>query len=200
MESISKAFSLRDRVSEWERFAIESRYYRSVTGDLIKARSVYETWAFTYPRDAIPLDNMAEIDDHLGEYQKALAEARLSDQLEPERNGACDLISINIDANLLQAARAVAEEELRKRPNDTCSRGNLYLVAFIENDSASMAKQLAWAQHQGVQDFEPDELTFAYHGQLERARQLSQRDVEQLRAWRASFVFRYYGRAFTMWL
>ncbi len=125
-DSIRKAFALRDRVSEWERFAIESRYYRSAAGDLIKARSVYETWAFTYPRDTIPLDNMAEIDDQLGEYQKALAEARLSDQLEPERAGACNVIGYNIDANLLQTARSVAEEELRKRPNDACARGNPY--------------------------------------------------------------------------
>jgi hypothetical protein len=46
-ESIRRAFALRDRVSEWERYAIESRFYFSVTGDLEKARAVYEAWAIT---------------------------------------------------------------------------------------------------------------------------------------------------------
>jgi len=177
-ESIRKAFALRDRVSEWERFAIESRYYRSVEGDLIKARSVYETWALTYPRDPIAVGNLAEIDDELGDYQKAVAEARLSDQLDPEHADACDVISYNINANLLQAAESVAEQELKKHPNDICSRGDLYLIAFIQHDSAGMARQSAWAEQQGVKDFEPFELQLAaYRGQLAKARQISERAV-----------------------
>ena len=54
-ENTRKAYELRDRVSEREKFYIESHYYQIVTGDLEKARQGYELWAQTYPRDWSPL-------------------------------------------------------------------------------------------------------------------------------------------------
>ena len=54
-ENTRKGYELRDRVSERERFYIESHYYQNVTGDLEKARQVYELWTQTYPRDWQPL-------------------------------------------------------------------------------------------------------------------------------------------------
>ena len=56
-ENPRKAYELRDRVSEPERFYIESHYHHFVTGDLEKARQMYEFWAQTYPRDAMPHDH-----------------------------------------------------------------------------------------------------------------------------------------------
>src|SRR5580692_2598438 len=54
-ENIRKVYQLRDRTSEWERLAIEERYFNSVVGDLPKARQTTELWAQTYPRDALPM-------------------------------------------------------------------------------------------------------------------------------------------------
>ena len=54
MENTQKAFELRERVSERERFYIEARYHQDVTGDLEKVRQVNELWALTYPRDELP--------------------------------------------------------------------------------------------------------------------------------------------------
>jgi hypothetical protein len=48
-----KAYQLRDRVSEQERFYIESHYHTMVTGDFEKAREVYEIWAQTQPIGAL---------------------------------------------------------------------------------------------------------------------------------------------------
>src|ERR1700688_339659 len=53
-DSTSKAFDLRSRVSEWEKFYIESHYYHLVTGDMEKARQAYELWAQIYPREWVP--------------------------------------------------------------------------------------------------------------------------------------------------
>lgn len=44
-ENLGKAYELRERVSEREKFYIESKYHLVVIGDLEKARQLYELWA-----------------------------------------------------------------------------------------------------------------------------------------------------------
>ena len=53
-ENARKAYELRERVSEREKFFIASHYEFFVTGNLEAARKTYELWAQTYPRDGIP--------------------------------------------------------------------------------------------------------------------------------------------------
>ncbi len=48
-ENIRKAYDLRAKVSERERFYIESHYYWNGTGELEKAVPVFEQWQQTYP-------------------------------------------------------------------------------------------------------------------------------------------------------
>jgi eukaryotic-like serine/threonine-protein kinase len=60
-ENIRKAYELRERASEQERFFIELHYYQIVFGDLQKARQIGELWAQTYPRNAFPLGNLGGI-------------------------------------------------------------------------------------------------------------------------------------------
>jgi serine/threonine protein kinase len=54
-ENIKKAYDLRDRVSEREKYRISSMYYQSVTGELEQASQVYELWAKSYPQDSVPV-------------------------------------------------------------------------------------------------------------------------------------------------
>jgi CheY-like chemotaxis protein len=56
--AIRKAYELRERVSDREKFYIASHYELFVTGDLEAARKIYELWAQTYPRDANPHPNL----------------------------------------------------------------------------------------------------------------------------------------------
>ena len=53
-ENARKAYELREKVSERERFFIEGNYYFRVTGELEKAAQTYELWQQTYPRDDMP--------------------------------------------------------------------------------------------------------------------------------------------------
>ena len=46
-----KAYDLRDRVSDREKYRISAFYYQYVTGEVEKATEAYELWAKTYPRD-----------------------------------------------------------------------------------------------------------------------------------------------------
>ena len=49
-ENATKAYELRDRVSEIERYRIATSYYHTVTGELEKAIEEYELWSKSYPR------------------------------------------------------------------------------------------------------------------------------------------------------
>ena len=56
-ENARKAYDLREKVSERERFYIEGNYYLIATGELEKAAQTYELWQQTYPRDDVPYMN-----------------------------------------------------------------------------------------------------------------------------------------------
>ena len=65
-DNFSKAYELRERVSERERFHILGHYYASVTGELEKAIPNYEQWEREYPTDATPHTNLGNIFMSLG--------------------------------------------------------------------------------------------------------------------------------------
>ena len=180
-ENTKKAYELRERVSEREKFYIESHYYQYVTGDLEKARQAYELWAQTYPRDLVPPSNLGVIYENLGEYDKALAESREALRLDPESGASyANLVAPYLYLNRLQEARATADEAQAKNLDSPPLRFKLYVLAFLKNDAAGMAQQVAWsAGKPGVEDAllggEAD--TAAYSGRLAKARELSRRAV-----------------------
>jgi tetratricopeptide (TPR) repeat protein len=177
-ENTRRAYELRERVSEWEKFYIESHYHEFVTGDLEKARQAYELWGQTYPRDVQPPLNVGTIYRELGQYDKALAEAREALHLAP--GGAKyygNLVGAYLVLNRLEEARATAEEARAKKLD---LREGLYALAFLQNDAAGMAQQVAWsAGKAGVEDvllaYEAD--TAAYSGRLGKAREISRQAV-----------------------
>ena len=65
-QSLLKAYQLRDRASDVERFYIETLYDRDFTGNLERERRTLETWAESYPRDARPthIDRGSRPDEH----------------------------------------------------------------------------------------------------------------------------------------
>jgi len=75
-ENVGKSYELRSRVSEWEKFYIESHYYDFGTGDLEKASKVYELWSQIYPREEVAPTNLGVIFQTFGQHDKALSEFR----------------------------------------------------------------------------------------------------------------------------
>jgi tetratricopeptide (TPR) repeat protein len=63
-KNLKKAFDLRNRVSERERFYIEGIYYQGVTRELDKAIQVFTQWVQTYPNDD---DAHVNLSDALGQ-------------------------------------------------------------------------------------------------------------------------------------
>jgi tetratricopeptide (TPR) repeat protein len=180
-ENIRKAYELRARASERERFYIESSYYHYVTGDLEKARQVDELFQETYPRYAGTPNLLCVIYNILGQNDKSLAEAREALRLDPGSGlSYANLVEAYMNLNRLDEARATVEEAQAKKLDFFYLHGSLYLLAFLQNDAAGMAQQVVWAAGKpGMEDvllsFDAD--TAAYSGGLKKARELSRRAV-----------------------
>jgi tetratricopeptide (TPR) repeat protein len=176
-----KAYELRERASELEKLGIESSYDWLVTGDLEKVRQVYELFVQTYPRDANAHFNLGNVYDNLGQYEQGLEQARESLRLEPTSplNHAY-LVYSYLVLNRLSEAQVAAKEALAKYPDLLPLHGDLYVLAFLENDSTGMAQELAWAtRNKGIDDallgFQAS--LSAYSGRLAKARERSRRAV-----------------------
>jgi serine/threonine protein kinase/tetratricopeptide (TPR) repeat protein len=183
-ENATKAYELRDRVSEREKFYIDSHYHEMATGDLDKARQAFELWVQSYPRDETTITNLGVIHGQLGDYEKSLAKAQEAFRLDPSGLNYSNLVSSFLTLNRFEEARAVAEEALAKKLDSANMHAALYQLAFFRNDQAGMARQVEWAAGKpGAEDValaaEAD--TAAYTGQLRKAREFSRQAAASAR-------------------
>jgi eukaryotic-like serine/threonine-protein kinase len=180
-QNTRRAYELRKQLGERERFYIEALYYEYVTGDLERARQTYELWAQTYPRDVVPPNNLGIIFSYLGQFDKSLAQNREAHRLDPASGlSYSNLVTRYLFLNRLVEARATAAEAQTKNLDSPYLRINLYVLAFLQNDEAGMAQQVAWATGKlGVEDAllanEAD--TAAYSGHLAKAQGFSRQAV-----------------------
>ncbi|MFQ5694431.1 MAG: protein kinase [Terriglobia bacterium] len=143
----TKAFELRDRVSEPERLYINAHYYNSVTGEINKARDTYELWRRTYPRESTPHINLANIYNQLGQYESALEAAREGKRLDPESPFAhSNLLNAYMSLNRFADAKALCEELVALKRDNIGIHATLYTLAFLEGDAAAMQAQVEWAR------------------------------------------------------
>jgi tetratricopeptide (TPR) repeat protein len=176
-----KAYDLRDRVSDREKYRISALYFRHVTGEMEKATEAYELWAKSYPRDQVPPGNLGVIYSLLGQYDKALAETEAEQRLESTIGGYGNLAGIYINVERLKDARQTLQEAQQKNFDGLIIRSDLYSLAFLSGDGAEMERQVTWAAGRpGEEDqmFNLHADTQAYYGHLEKARDLSRRAVD----------------------
>ncbi len=180
-ENTRRAYELRDRVSEREKFYIESHYYHFVTGDLEKARQVYELWLQTYPRNEGAQNNLSAIHQQFGQYDKGLAEFREMLRSDPESGLTyANIVNSYIYLNRLKEARATAEEARAKKLDSPVLHVLEYAIAFLQDDATGMAQQTAWAAGKpGIEDvlLANEATAAAYFGRLGKAREFSRRAV-----------------------
>ena len=180
MEHARKAYELRDKASEWERFSIDSTYYRA-TGQLEKEAQVLEAWKQTYPRWLAPYVNLGLIHSNLGLLDKALSDDLQGLAISPGTarvysNLASDYMSLG----RLSDAEAVLNEA-KKRKLDESMLPAYYQLAFLRNDATEMSRCLGEALGRaGLEDalLASQSATEAFHGRLMRARDFSHKAVE----------------------
>ena len=180
-ENAKKAYELRARVSEWERFYIESHYHQFATGDLEKARQVYELWEQTYPREQVARNNLGVVYQNLGQHEKSLTKYREAGQVSPsDALTYANIVDANIHLNRFDEASATAKEALAKKLDVPDLHLYLYQLAFIRGDSAAMTQQLEWAAgkpafHTTLLHYAAD--SAAYSGELAKSRELFRQAV-----------------------
>jgi len=176
-ESTRKAYELRGRVGEWEKFYIESHYYHFVTGDLEKARQTYELWAQIYPRENVPANNLGEIYQMLGQHEKAFAEYSGAVKLsQGDSLGYSNMVAGKIHLNHLAEAEKMAADAQKKGFDSGSLHLFLYEIAFLKDDESGMKEHLSWSMGKpGVENLmlSMEAGTAAYQGKLDKARELS---------------------------
>jgi serine/threonine protein kinase/tetratricopeptide (TPR) repeat protein len=144
-ENARKAYALRGKISERERFFIEGNYYSFATGELEKAAQTNELYQQTYPRDDQAYLNLGYVSAVLGNWEKALEEFRAALRLDP--NNAVNYENLGIACavlNRLDEAEAVYRQAEERKLESEVVLQNRYFLAFLKGDRAQMA-QLASA-------------------------------------------------------
>lgn len=176
VESFTKAYELRDRVSERERFYIEAGYYSFATGELPKADEVYRQWIAAYPDDFMPYANLPLNQVSLAEYEKALESGRQAARLGPESaTGEQQMMAAYIALGRLDEAKAIYEQAIAKFPDVEFLHEERYQIAFLQHDDAVMQQQIEWAKGRRapVMMLAAQYSTLAYLGQLEAGRKVN---------------------------
>lgn len=182
-EAAQKAYDLRDRVSEREKFYITAvSYYGLVTREREKYIETLELWKRTYPNDPIPhiqLSNLYVGDGLL--LDKAMEEAKEAIRLNPNAAAPRDnLATALVELNRFGEGKEVYRQALEQKLDSTFIRSGLYSIAFVEGDAAAMKQQIDWWTGR------PDEYNAkawqaevaAFSGQLQKERELNNRAVE----------------------
>ena len=181
-EYARKAYDLREKVSERERFSIEGFYYLIATGELEKAAQTFELWKQTYPRDELPFLDLGFIYASLGDFEKSLTESREALRLEP--NDATNYGNTGnalVTLNRLDEAEAVYRQAEEHKLEGEVLLVNRYQLAFLKGDKAGMAQSASAAIGKaGAEDLllaaQAD--TEGWYGKLKNAHELTRRAMD----------------------
>jgi tetratricopeptide (TPR) repeat protein len=138
-----RAFELRDRVSERERFFISWRYYRDAIQDWEKALELAQSWTATYPREAFAFNGLGAALIRLGRFEQSVTPFREAIRLDPKFVPAYGNLSAALLAiNQIDEARTVLKQAAERRLDFIGARRLSYLLAFVQGDSTTMAREL----------------------------------------------------------
>jgi serine/threonine protein kinase/tetratricopeptide (TPR) repeat protein len=178
----TKAFQLRERVSEREKLSIAADYYQNVTGELDKAAQTLQEFIESYPRSAGAYGNLGNIYCELGQYEKAAEVTRKALRFAP---GTLllygNLANFSLALQQFDETRQIIQEAQARKFDDLTLHNALYALTFVGADSAAMVDQQQWFARKP--DYENFGLalasdTEAYVGHVGKARELTKRAVD----------------------
>jgi serine/threonine protein kinase/tetratricopeptide (TPR) repeat protein len=179
-EFYTKAFQLREHVSEWERLQITVSYYSNVTGEVDKAAQACQEGIQAYPRDGRAYWQLGNAYASLGQWEKATEAYSDSLRIAPDQ----DIYGVLLQGFLAlqqfdKAQQGIREVEPEKL-EDSIARSAMYGLAFLGSDSQAMAEQQQWYtskldENLGLSLASDTE---AYAGRLHKARELTNQAVD----------------------
>jgi DNA-binding winged helix-turn-helix (wHTH) protein/tetratricopeptide (TPR) repeat protein len=184
-EDTTKAYKLRDRVTESERGSIDARYYLYVTGEVDKAALTYQALAQDYPDSAGSFNHLGTTDLKLGRNDQAVESFRKAILLDATRATTYANLAVSLlRANKMRDAIAVlGQAEKRNLHTDYLLQVN-YWVGFLKDDHEGIAHIVQQSsQVTGARELLLSERanTESYHGRFEAARELSNAAADQMK-------------------
>ena len=183
-EVFKKAFDLRERVSERERYYISGHHYSSI-GDIQKEKETLELATKAYPNDSTAFGNLAlQYNLYYGQFDRAILSANEATRVDPiEPFGYFHAGLGYMSLNRLEEARSLAQRAVDVKADNLFIHQLLFELAFLRDDPAGMQEQLKWAEGKPSEylllDFAA--LVAASRGELQKAKELTDRSVESTR-------------------
>ena len=144
--AFTRAFELRDRATEPERYYIESAYHFYVSEDLNKVARTDELWKATYPREAIPYNSLALLAGICGDYERAVAEEREALRLVPRAIYFENLAEWLIMTNRLDEAQQTVQAAFSRKIEARGLHLSLHTIAYLRGDQAGMQREVDWSR------------------------------------------------------
>jgi eukaryotic-like serine/threonine-protein kinase len=177
-QSLLKAYRLRHRASDRERFYIETLYDRDFTGNLERERRTLETWAESYPRDPSAHTLPAGLAlSSTGQHELAIAQTEKAIALDPNltpaySSKAFNQLVLNRLDDALLTVRLAAE---RKLESETLVQTQ-YFIAFLTGNENELRRTATAAKkspvtEEGISHVEA--LALARSGQLREASRIA---------------------------
>jgi eukaryotic-like serine/threonine-protein kinase len=142
-----RAFDLRDRVSERERYFISWRYYVDTAQAWDKALELSTSWTKTYPREAFAFNSLGLASASFGQHDRAVDAFREAMRLDPRFIPPYGNIAGSLTAlNRFDDAKAALAEAARHGVDFISLQRQAYVLGFLRNDMAATARALKAAE------------------------------------------------------
>ena len=182
----SKAWQLRERASDRERFFIDASYDLQATGNVENARQTCELWAQAYPREVVPHAFLAGIIYFVSaKYEQAIEESGKLIELDPDFSiGYADRAFGYINLGRLSEAESALRQASRRKldiPEFSLVR---YEMAFLRDDQVGMEREAALSRGKSeAQDWISGDEAFvlAYSGHMAEGNRMSQHAADAAR-------------------
>lgn len=189
-QNTTKAWQLRDRVSDRERFFIDWTYYRQVTGNLERAYHTLELWLQTYPRGPLTQPGPRALLGGLstkgtGRFERGIEISRPLIAEDPNfLYGYANLASAYFYLDRFEDAENIHQRATERDLEDPGFLMIGYNIAVLRGDKDQMGRIVALAKgkpraEHGVANAEA--LALARSGRLTLARQSSSRAIDLAR-------------------
>ncbi len=187
-ESATRAWQLRDRVTDRERFFVDFTYDRQVTGNLEKAYQTLESWLRTYPRGEKPNAQslLGGLSTHgTGRFERAIEATQKEIAVDPDFGlGYGSLAASYFLLDRFEEAESAiqrATEHKAEDPNLVVIRYNIAVLKGdkgLEDRVVALAKGKPRTEHSVAH---VEALALARSGRLTLARQSSSRAMDLAR-------------------
>jgi tetratricopeptide (TPR) repeat protein len=179
-----RAFELRERVSERERFFISWRYYRDAVQDADKALELARSWTETYSREAFAFNGLGAALIRVGRFEESIGPLREAIRLDPKFSPAySNLAGALFARGNYSEARAILQQAADAGLDFNGVHRLSYLLAFVDGDEQTMTRELKASLGAGETNaaYGWQAHTFAFAGRTTEAHQQFRQGIQLAR-------------------